>query len=66
MPSLTATAPLAAFFRDRAAKEAPRRPAPRRRVTGPLLMGDIVASHQGEPVFLAEWRAAEVERRGGP
>ncbi|WP_371055359.1 hypothetical protein [Rhodosalinus sp. K401] len=34
-------------------------PAPPRRVTGPLLMGDILASQAGTPVFLREWRAAE-------
>jgi hypothetical protein len=66
MPSLAAATPLAAFFRARAENETPRRPAPRRRVTGPLLMGDIVTSHRGEPLLLSEWRSAEAERSGGP
>ncbi|WP_371038013.1 hypothetical protein [Rhodosalinus sp. FB01] len=41
-------------------------PAPPRRVTGPLLMGDILASQAGTPVFLREWRAAEEAHAGRP
>lgn len=44
-------------------------PAPPRRVTGPLLMGDILTSQAGTPIFLREWRAAaeaRADRSGTP
>ena len=47
-----------AWFRP-AEEAATPRPSPRPRVAGPLLMSDILTSHRGEPVFLADWRAAQ-------
>jgi hypothetical protein len=44
-------------FAPDAADHAP--PRPPRRVAGPLLMGDILASQGGTPIFLREWREAE-------
>ncbi|MEM1235796.1 MAG: hypothetical protein AAGI10_02420 [Pseudomonadota bacterium] len=35
---------------------------PRKRVTPPLLMGDILASRGGVPVFVQEWLRLEKER----
>ena len=35
---------------------------PRKRVTPPLLMGDILASRRGVPVFVEEWLRLEKER----
>lgn len=35
---------------------------PRKRVTPPLLMGDILQSRNGVPVFVSEWLRLEKER----
>ena len=43
--------------------EAPARTdPPKSRVTPPLLMGDILASRNGVPVFVTEWLRLERER----
>lgn len=35
---------------------------PKKRVTPPLLMGDILAARNGVPVFVSEWLRLEKER----
>ncbi len=62
MATLAGWAPVP-FAPEAADHAAPRLP---RRVAGPLLMGDILASQGGTPVFLREWREAEDRAgRGG-